>query len=243
MFYLCNAPVPFPTSQDVEQLKKVVEFREALQSKGLTQSYPSPDQFRAYVRGDLLRAVRDLTSNLYGFAAEALEQPKIAPTTPAEKSAMRELCEEYDNTRRDMPAGPARTAKMTQIFAKMRSLAASTHSSYDEFKISPSAGTRLAGVAILQMFPDSSELDWLAKRLDPKQETPFLGYQAAQALLQAARGLPASECKSLTSAVATALELAKRNPDDPPRIRVLEEARDYLDKKCSKACPADVRQA
>ena len=118
MFYLCNAPVSFPSSQDIEQLKKVVEFREELQSKGLTQTYPSPDQFRAYVRGDLLKAVRDLTSNAHGFAAEAVTYAQIAPTTAAEKAAMRGLFEEYDNTRRDMPSGPPRTSKMTEIFSR-----------------------------------------------------------------------------------------------------------------------------
>jgi hypothetical protein len=236
MFYLCNAPVPFPSSQDVEQLKKVVEFREELQSKGLTQTYPSPEQFRAYVRGDLLKAIRDLTSTVH--AAEIPTQPQIAPTTPAEKAAMRELCEEYDKARRDMPGGQARTLRMTEIFAKMRSLAASTRSSYPEFKAGPSAGVRLAAVAILQMFSNGNELDWLAQRLDPEQEKPFVGYQAAQALLQAARSLPASDCPNLIRTVISALELANRNPDDPPRIRVLEEAREYLDNKCPKAGPA-----
>jgi hypothetical protein len=232
MFYLCNAPVAFPSSQDVEQLKKVV--REELQSKGLTQSYPSPEQFRAYVRGDLLKAIRDLTSTVHALAAEVPTQPQIAPTTPAEKAAMRELCEEYDTARRDMPGGQARTSKMTEIFAKMRSLAASTRSSYPEFKAGPSAGVRLAAVAILQMFSNTSELDWLAQRLDPEQEKPFVGYQAAQALLQAARSLPASDCPNIIRAVTSALELANRNPDDPPRILVLKEAQDYLNRKCAK---------
>ena len=67
---------------------------------------------------------------------------------------------------------------------------------------------------------------------------PFVGYQAAQALLQAARSLPASECQNLTSAVESALELANRNPNDLPRILVLKGARDYLDKKCPKSTPA-----
>ena len=35
MFYLCNAPVPFPTPEDVQQLEKVVKFREELRAKGV----------------------------------------------------------------------------------------------------------------------------------------------------------------------------------------------------------------
>jgi len=51
MFYFCDAPVPFPSHEDVEQLERVVKFREELQSKGLTQLYPSREKFREYVRG------------------------------------------------------------------------------------------------------------------------------------------------------------------------------------------------
>jgi len=86
---------------------------------------------------------------------------------------MRELCEEYDSTRRQMKPSGARTRKMTEIFARMRSLAASVRASLPEFKSGASAGERLAAVAILQMFPSSTELRWLAERLDPNQERPL----------------------------------------------------------------------
>src|SRR5262249_23208426 len=199
MFYFCDAPVPFPSHEDVEQLERAVRFREELQSKGLTQFYPSREKFREYVRGDLLRAVRDLTSTARAPVAESVGSEQIPPASPAEQVAMRELCEEYDSARGEKRSA-ARTRKMTEIFARMRSLAASVRASFPEFKLGASAGERLAAVAILQMFPSSTELSWLAERLDPNQERPFLGYQAAKALLQAGRSLPTSDCKDLMNA-------------------------------------------
>lgn len=233
MFYFCDEPVPFPSLEDVDQLEKVVKFREELQRKGLTQLYPSREKFREYIRGDLLRAVRDLVT-LETVEAIATSVPGVQPppATPAEVLGMRGLSAEYDEARRVMKPGSIRTRKMTEIFAKMRSLAASVRSAFQRFKQSDSSGERLAAVAILQMFPNRSELPWLAERLDPKLERPFVGYQAAQALLQAVRSLPKSDCTDLRSAVDSALALAKLNPDDPPRILVLEEAEGVLERKC-----------
>jgi hypothetical protein len=229
MFYLCNAPLPFPTSEDVEQLKKAVEFREQLEKEGLTQTYPSPESFREYVRGDLLKAVRDLASNVDTTATKAVEREQIALTTPAEKAAMSAQCEAYNAIREQMRPSPERTSKMAEIFATMRSLAGAVRWTYPEFKEGQSGGERLAAVAILQMFPNNDELDWLAKRLDHQQESRFLGYQAAQALLQAARGLPAS--KNLVEAVNLALQLVRRDSSDADRIKILETARETLERK------------
>ena len=91
----------------------------------------------------------------------------------------------------------------------------------------------MTAVAILQMFPNSSELGWLAERLDPEKERPFFGYQAALALLQAVRSLPTSDCENLRNAITSALKLANLNPNDPPRILALEEARSVLEIKCT----------
>jgi hypothetical protein len=83
------------------------------------------------------------------------------------------------------------------------------------------------------MFPTAHDLDWLAERLDPEKERPFVGYQAAIGLLQAVRGLPSTNCAALRKAVDKARGLAERLPDDPPRIEVLKSAADELKEKCS----------
>jgi hypothetical protein len=101
-----------------------------------------------------------------------------------------------------------------------------------ELKASRSAGQRLAAIAVLQLFPSAEDLGWLADRLDPKAERPFIGFQAAVALAQAGRSLPVFDCPQLQSEVGRALDLAKLNSSDPPRIRTLEYALDELDRKC-----------
>jgi hypothetical protein len=45
MFYFCDEPIPFPNLDDLEQLTKVVRFREDLASKGYTLSYPNRPNF------------------------------------------------------------------------------------------------------------------------------------------------------------------------------------------------------
>src|SRR5262249_10157256 len=110
----------------------------------------------------------------------------------------------------------ARTRKMTEIFARMRSLAASVRASFPEFKLGASAGERLAAVAILQMFPSSTELSWLAERLDPNQERAFFGYQAAQDLLQDEGSLPSYDCQDLLNSVTAALALEKPTRTNRP---------------------------
>ena len=233
MFYFCDKAVPFPTLEEIDQLKSVVEFKTEMQSNGLTQVYPSSDAFREYVRGDLLRAVRDLLEANRGPKLEALANTDaVTPVTPTEERTMRALCLEYDEVRQNMRAGGARTAMMSDIFSRMRSHAASVRASFDILKVGQSAGERLAAVAILQMFPMKQHLDWLAERLNPELEKPFFGLQAAHALLAAARSLPLSDCPALRQAVPKALKLARLNTHDPPRIIALESAVRILDEKC-----------
>lgn len=229
MFYFCDAPVPFPTKGDIDQLKGVVKFRTELQPQSRTQTYPSPDRFREYVRGDLLGAVRDvLAAERPGKKQEKTVPSLVASATDEEVRTVRGFCLEYNQLRESMEPSPHRTRLMTAIFAKMRSHAASVVSSLADFKSGQTAGERLAAVAILQMFPLASELDWLAERLNPELEKPFLGYQAAQALLTAVQGLPKQDYPQLRKAVSTALRLAKLNKDDRPRIDTLELALELL---------------
>jgi hypothetical protein len=133
-----------------------------------------------------------------------------------------------------MRAGGARTRHMTSIFSRMKAKASGVRSLLNEFEQSSSAGNRLAGIAVLQMFPSVEHVDWLAERLDnPELEKPFVGYQAAIALLEAARTLPRTDCDRLKTAVEKAKLLAEKMPDDPDRLLVLEAVEQELFRKCS----------
>jgi hypothetical protein len=100
------------------------------------------------------------------------------------------LCLEYDSLRRTLPSGPDRTRAMTRVVVKMRSLAPSLSDFVDVYKGSGSAGSRLAAIAMMQMVPRVSDLDWLKNRFSSEQ--PFLFYHAALALQNVAN-IPASK--------------------------------------------------
>ena len=73
-----------------------------------------------------------------------------------------------------MSAGDERTRVMTTVFSRMKAQAPKVRALVTRFEQSNSAGMRLMAVAMLNMFPSAGHLDWLAQRLDPKNERPFL---------------------------------------------------------------------
>ncbi|HSI00809.1 MAG TPA: hypothetical protein VLA02_09420 [Reyranella sp.] len=226
MMYFCQEEIPFPSKDDLPQLEKVIGFRESVTTMGLVHTYSKRAAFREQVRLDLLKAVRDILNR-----QEAM--PTTIKTLVAAKvpDQLDKLCTEYDRER-TTKYGPDRTRRMTAIVENMRSQAPDARGALTQLKTSPSAGRRLAAIVVLQLFPSRDELDWLAERLDPEAEKMFIGFQAATALLQAVRSLPRSDCSALRAAVNKADDLARRNLDDPPRIRVLEYARQELDTFC-----------
>jgi hypothetical protein len=137
-----------------------------------------------------------------------------------------------------MKSGWDRTQRMAAIFSRMTAKAATVKEMLPELQQSPSAGIRLGAIAVLKSFPDVAHLEWLAVRLDPDKEKPFVGYQAAVALLEAVQSLPVASCGALRKALDRASDLAARLPDDGDRIRVLEAARAELASKCPEAVGA-----
>ncbi len=127
-----------------------------------------------------------------------------------------------------MASGPARTQRMTEIVGSMVAEAPAAIRALELLKASELAGDRLAAIAILRAFPQEEQLDWLAERLHPEHEKPFVGYQAATSIAQAVRSLPERADHKLETAIDRAMTLARRNPDDPPRIMVLEQAQREL---------------
>jgi len=233
MFYFCDQHIPIPDKNELEQLAGVVEFRSELEKMGLTASYPSHAEFSEYVRGGLLRAIRDtLLEESEGTQASVLLEPLVVLDRRAQDEVLK-LAADYEQIRRDMPSGGLRTSKMTAMFSQMKTKAAGVQVLLEEFEQSASPGVRLAAIAILQMFPSAKHLDWLAERLDnPDVEQPFVGYQAAVALLEAVKALPSEECGRLQSALDRAAKLAKRLPSDSDRILVLKSAEQELNRRC-----------
>lgn len=246
MFYFCDEHIPMPEdAADLEQLGQVIKFRKELDSQGLTSSYPLHAQFAENVRGGLLRAIRDILQEsqppqqpfAQGQPQAALEltvEPPSAPDTVSRDAALK-WAREYDRVRASMPSSSERTRAMEAVFSKMKIVAPRAQAFVDEFEKDPSAGVRLMAIAVLDMFPNSAHLDWLAERLDPEREQPFVAYHASVALLDAVTNLPPEHCAKLEAAIAKAMELGARLEGDSSRLNVLTRARQDLKRKCQEA--------
>lgn len=234
MFYFCEQLIPIPDVAELEQLKEVVKFREELAKIGFTWTYPSHSEFTEHVRGGVLRAIRDILQEESRSPQDmtAMEGPALVDHSA--RKDMLTLAAEYDEIRAKESAGGSRTRRMAAVFSKMRAKAAGVRALLVEFESSSSPGIRLAAIAILQMFPDARHVIWLAGRLDnPEVETPFVGYQAAVALLEAVRTLPTTECDQLNAALSEATSLARKLPTDPDRIQLLVTAEQERSRRCS----------
>lgn len=222
MFYFCDQPIAIPDAGEIEQLAGVVKFRAELAKLGLTAGYPSHGEFAEYVRGGLLRAIRDLLQEESRASHVTEKASEGVPVDGAVKAEILHLAAEYEEIREKMPSSGARTRRMTAVFSRMKASAAAVRGLLQEFERSESAGLRLAAIAILQMFPTAEHLDWLAQRLDnPGLEKPFVGYQAAVAMLNAMQALPAADASKLKAALEKAMGLAKSLPEDSDRLDVL----------------------
>jgi len=240
MFYFCDAPIPMPTASEMQQLSEVVKFRSQLASQGLTVSYPSHAEFGDHVRGGLLRAIRDILIETAGTPKPAMLTGGSPSVDTSSREGAAQLAKDYDQIRRDMSSGDERTRRMEGIFSRMKIEAPKVKDLLSSFQESSSAGERLIAIAVLNMFPNANHLDWLAERMDPEQEKPFVSYHAAVALLDAVINLPAENCTELRNALARARELALRLKGDPDRLTVLRRADQEVEQKCvkSKSAPS-----
>jgi hypothetical protein len=232
MFYFSDErPAALPrTHEELDQMGAVIDFRNELAQIGLTMVYPDRASFRERVRGGLLRAVSDLLNRAPLIQAATLDRETPAKEPPVKEvpAAIADLAREYDEVRATMDSGEARTQRMSDIAGQMLAEAPTAIRVVDLLEASGSAGRRLAAIAALRAFPQEDQLDWLADRLHPDREKPFVGYEAAAAILQAVRSLPKGADGELDAAITKATALAKLNPHDPPRIRVLEQAQREL---------------
>ncbi len=233
MFYFCDQPIAIPDAAELEQLAGVIKFREELSKLGLTGAYPSHTDFAEYVRGGLLRAIRDLLQEESRSPRSPELEVRSETIDSATNAELLQLAAEYEDIRRTLSSGGPRTRRMTAVFSRMKAKAPAVRALLNEFEKSESPGIRLAAIAILQMFPNVEHLDWLATRLDnPGSEKPFVGYQAAVALLDAVQGLPLEECGRLRAALEKAMILAQTLPQDSDRLDVLAMAQQELFRRC-----------
>ena len=88
---------------------------------------------------------------------------------------------------------------MAVIVAQMRTLGQAAFPLRGEFAFSDDPGKRLAAIAIAQVYPDFTMLDWIASRVGPG-ERPFIQYQALEALLMSAKNADIAQRINLTQA-------------------------------------------
>jgi hypothetical protein len=231
LFYFCQQPFAPPRSmEEVEQLGKVVAFRQAISNKGLVADYADHETFADVVRPHLLFVLGKLFSPK-GTAAETAQRTGELTSTPEALSAVRAqilgLATEYEQIRRSMNAGDERTRQMEIVASKMRSFALLAYPLLDELVGSASAGQRLAAISVLESIPTPKYLPWLAERVAVEQ--PFVAYHATVALLNAARNLRASNAREVKKAIDVAWENLSRSAwKDPNQIAVLENAKKEL---------------
>lgn len=157
----------------------------------------------------------------------ATEVERLAEGDPrAAVEKMNELASEYEQVRSSMPSGTDRTRQMRAVVARMTVVALGAAGQLAQYSTSPRPGERLAAVVILQLRFDPAYSVWLAQRL--VDDPPFIGFQAASALLVGSRLVGGAHLESLRAAVADArLKLeAKGWNNDPPRDRIIQEILD-----------------
>lgn len=153
-------------------------------------------------------------------AAEQVRRVAPVDNPQAVLQPLRKLAAEYERVRAAMAPGPARTREMSQVVRRMTTLALAAAPYIDEFANSQSSGDRLVAVAILQIRYDARYTDWLVRRL--VEDPPFIGFQAAGALLVGNRVLGGSEKEKLHALVrAVQEELAAKQMVDENRDKLL----------------------
>ena len=146
-----------------------------------------------------------------------------APDPDAVRAAMEDLADQYDTIRRFNLPSSNRTAKMEGMVARMRTLAEAAFPLRRRFAESTSAGQRLATIAMLEVKPDHSMVDWLRDRVLSENEKPFVAYHALVALLAASQD-PAADTtqRAQLATVAAMLNANTSFGADADRRRLLD---------------------
>jgi len=228
LFYFCQNATSLPGSlEEVDQLRKVIEFKMKLFNKGLIWEYTDQKAFADVIRPHLVMTIGKMLATKDKITAEAIKQSQTL-ATESDMSVVRtqldKLTGEYENLRSTMKFGNERTRQMTLIESKMRAMAFSVSPLLPELVNSSSAGSRLAAIATLKEIPNDNYLLWLSNRVG-KAEKDFVGYHASLALLIAARQATDENRGVVGKAITNALSnINKSEYKDSNQISVLNEA-------------------
>jgi hypothetical protein len=234
LFYFCQEPYTVASKDDVEQLARVISFRSELAPKGLVWEYARHGDFPDIVRTHLLQVVGELMSEGRTAVeiANAIGTEALASGVPVVHTELKELAREYEHLRKTMLSGDERTRRMEGVMTRMRTQAQYAYPLVAGLAKSTSPGERLIAVAILETLPTPEYLAWLAERLDPEQEKPFLSYHAALALLYAVRKIDKKDCYLVKTALQRAAYLTKNLPEGTDRRFTLATALEEYNKRC-----------
>jgi hypothetical protein len=155
-------------------------------------------------------------------SAERVRQAAPANNPQAVIAPLKALAAEYERTRAAMPPSPERTQAMSEVTSRMFTFGLAAAPYIRELANSASSGERLAAVIILRAKFDPEYAEWLAKRL--VDDPPFIGYQAAKALLAGVRLVGGGQKSRLQDAVRDAKEtLQRQNLKDANRDALIEQ--------------------
>lgn len=197
------------------------------------RSDPSTQRFNEVVNREMASSLVAPKTDPAGFApvlpsteqmqsAERVRNVLPTDNPQAVLGPLRELAAEYERIRKSMPSSSERTRAMSQVVARMTTLALAAAPYIDQFLNSVSSGERLVAVAILKVRFDARYMEFLAKRL--VDDPPFIGYQAAGALLGGVRLLGGEEKARLQQLVLDAeQQLKAKNLVDQNRDRLIKE--------------------
>lgn len=203
----------------VEVEKTVEKTIDQEVEKAAIQAQPnrSPD----IPKNEALAAARVET-----LIASVPTQPARESLTESVRLKMLSLAKEYEQTRASMPSGKDRTGAMNAVVARMRTLAIAGKPFLGAFSLSASPGVRLCAIVILQISPDRGYIEWLSGRYS--QETPFLFYQTAIALLQAVHDIGKQNYDQLRRVITHSISIVESFREGEPDRNTLNVLRDAL---------------
>jgi len=189
-------------------------------------SWPSPEEAFAGI-ADEINAITKEPPPASKKPARDAEQAVTADLTLVRDQIIA-YARVYERIRQQMAASDARTAKMQEVFDRMKTLANASFPLLSELTCSHSPGEKLAAVSILECYSSPKYLGFLAGLI--RSEQPFVGYHAARAMEFAVSAMESRFYSLLRQAIdeaTSALEIAIPGSDSG-RKNILNRARASL---------------
>lgn len=167
-----------------------------------------------------LQAAANLRKKVIGASVSKSE------VLEAVRNQIFDLAEQYESARAGMPSGPARTRRMNEIAAGMRTLALAGLPLRTKLAQSEIAGRRLAAICMLQVEPRPRYFRWLIDRLKTESQA-FILFQAALAILESVKKrfyVNAEETRSAINDAIRAVSAFQGGPPDQNTLDALNEA-------------------